>query len=239
MFIHYIIVNIMDNIYNTMIINNLKKINDNGFNYDSNLICDTDKRYCYAIFSIPNKSHFNPIFYELQNLLGQEQNGITYYINNKNFVSSGTFHFTFMQQLKFDAYYDLPKEKYNKCYDILLKVLYKHLPFTIHYNRLIVVTNGLVLCGESSKDINKIRDEYRYECKINNIPLIEPYHLDIIHSTLFRFTNKEHTNFLNKYEKYFNKVIDFGYITIDHFNIGKATWKVNLNEISIDNIINI
>jgi len=230
----------MDDIYNTMKINNLQKLNESGFNYDPQLICEKDNRYCQAIFSVPNpeQTNFTPEFYQLQNILSTEENGITYYINNQNFLSAGTFHFTFIQQITFNNYYVLSNEVINKYCDIMSKILYKYLPFKIYYNKLIAVTNGLVLCGDASININTLRDEYRTECKINNLPLIEPYYLNIIHSTLFRFTNKQNTKeFLDKYEYYLNNDVDYGYIVIDHFNFGKATWKVNMNEICMDYIL--
>jgi hypothetical protein len=228
----------MDDIYNLMIINNIKKINDTGFNYDELLLNEKDERYCYAIFSIIKQTSFNPIFYKLQQSLSLEQNGITYYINNKN-LHNGTFHFTFMQQLSFNNYYDLSQTIINQYNTILSSLFKNNLPFTITYNKLIIVPNGLVLCGDASININKIRDEYREICKTNNLPLIEPYYLNIIHSTLFRFTHKENSNeFMKRYDEYLNKNINFGHVVIDDFNIGKATWKVNFNEILVDGIIN-
>ena len=227
----------MDKIYNKMITHNLQKIQCNGFNYDPLLICEKDNRYCQAIFSIPtqNNTYFTNDFYLLQNALSLESNGITYHIDNTNLNNAGTFHFTFIQQLSFNHYYDMYPNMIEKCYSSLQKILQNILPFKIHYNRLIAVTNGLVLCGNASIDINYIRDEYRNECEINNIPLIEPYYLNIIHSTLFRFTNHQnYEEILNKYDHYLNNEIDYGYIVIDHFNFGKATWKVNCNEIEID-----
>jgi hypothetical protein len=232
----------MDQIYDTMISNNIKKINENGFNYDEKLMLECDKRYCYAIFAIPNKdqTHFTNTFYNLLNDLSKDTTGITYHSNNNQY-NRGTFHFTFMQQLTFNNYYDLPKTLTDKYHNILSSILKKHLPFIIKYNKLIMVPNGLILCGDASININQLRDEYRKICNDDNLLLIEPYYLNIIHSTLFRLTKKvDNVNdFINKYEKYINKEHDFGYVIIDHFNLGKATWKVNQNEIIIEQVINI
>lgn len=241
----------MDKIYDIMIKNNIQKINENGFNYDEKLMLDCDNRYCYAIFAIPNKdkTHFTDIFYDLLNDLSKDNNGITYHANNNgityhannNHHNKGTFHFTFMQQLTFNNYKDLPKTLTDKYHNILTLLLKKHLPFTIRYNKLIMVPNGLVLCGDASININQLRDEYRKICNDDNLLLIEPYYLNIIHSTLFRFIKKVDNvdDFMSKYGRYVDKEYDFGYIIIDHFNIGKATWKVNPNEIIIDQVINI
>jgi len=233
----------MHNIYNKMKINNLKKISDTGFNHDPKLNCEIDDRYCLAVFCVPNNNntYFTETFYELQKMLSNE-NGTTYYIDNKNYFNCGTFHFTFMQQLSFNNYYDLDKDIIYKCYEILNNILNKYLPFKIYFDKCIAVTNGFVLCStNSSININDLRDEYRYECKKNNLPLIEPYYLDIIHSTLFRFTDKltleESQNFLNKYKYYLENDLEYGYIVISHLNIGSATWKVNENEIKIDHTI--
>lgn len=188
----------MNNIYDEMIKNNLKKINEFGFNYDPELTCVCDNRFCQAIFSVPSDAHFTDEFYDLVRLLEKEPNGITYNINNNDFANKGTFHFTFMQQLSFNNYYKLPENIIKKSIDHLSIILKKHLPFTIHYNKLIAVQNGLVLCSSKTININEIRDEYRDVCKLNNIPLIEPYYLNIIHSTLFRFVDKENVNFFWK-----------------------------------------
>lgn len=232
----------MDQIYESMITNNLKKINENGFNHDDKLMLECDNRYCYAIFSIPIKDqiHFTDKFYDLLNDLSKNNNGIVYYPNNNDY-NKGTFHFTFLQQLTFNNYYDLPTTLTQKYHNILSSILKKYLPFTIKYNRLIMVPNGLVLCGYASININQLRDEYRKICKDDNLLLIEPYYLNIIHSTVYRFTKKvdDVNEFIGRYEKYINKEHDFGYVIIDHFNLGKATWKVNPNEIIIDQVINI
>lgn len=230
----------MDIIYNKMITNNLQKINEFGFNYDSKLQCEIDDRYCLAVFSIPtiDNTYFTETFYELQQMLSNE-NGITYYIDNKEYFDKGTFHFTFIQQLSFNNYYELDKNISYKCYEILNNILKSHLPFKINYDTLIAVTNGFVLCSTNTNImINDLREEYRNECKKNNLPLIEPYYLDIIHSTIFRFTNKltleESQEFLNKYKYYLKNKLPYGYIVIDKFNFGSATWKLNDNEIKIN-----
>ena len=143
-----------------------------------------------------------------------------------------------MQQITFNSYYEMDKKIIDKSCELLNNIMKKYLPFKIIYNKLILVQNGLVLCGNATIDINSLRDEYRNICKINNIPLIEPYYLNIVHSTLFRFTNEQNAKlFVEKYKYYLDNDIEYGYIIIDHMNVGKATWKVNWNEIEIINVI--
>lgn len=229
----------MDIIYDTMKKNNFDKINTNGLNYDTKLKCEYDDRYCIALFTIPtnNNTFLTKEFYTLQDKLSNENVGITYFVENNN-TNMGTFHFTFMQQITFNSYYDVPMDIIDKYYDIMNKIIKKHLPIKIFYNKLILVTNGLVICGIADIDINMVRDEYRNECKNHNLPLIEPYYLNIIHSTLFRFTDEcNHIVFREKYKYYLDNDVDYGYIVIDHVNIGKATWKVNSNEIDIMKIV--
>lgn len=229
----------MNQIYETMKINNMNKINMYGLNYDPLLLCKCDKRYCFALFTIPNNNntYLTNEFYLLQNLLSKENVGITYFVEN-NDTNNGTFHFTFMQKIKFDSYYDVSPNIIDKYYDILNNLVKPYLPFKIIYNKLILVQNGLVLCGNASIDINSLRDEYRKECETNGLPLNEPYYLNIMHSTLFRFTCEvDNKKFIEKYKHYLDNDIDYGYIIVDHINIGKATWKVNNNEIDIIKIV--
>ena len=225
----------LENIYYIMKNNNLDKINKDGFQYDNQLLQKKDDRYCQAIFSIIPKqnSHFTKEFDTLFELLSGENVGIVYKVNNDNYKSAGTFHFTFLQQLSFANFEELPENILAKHYDILKSIL--KLPFKIMYNKVIAVPSGLVLCGEADIDINKMRNDYRQKCKENNLVIIEPYLNNIVHSTLFRFVNKVNTTeFLKKYEYYLGKDIDYGYVIIDHFHIGKGTWKLNPNEIVIN-----
>ncbi len=229
----------MDQIYETMKINNMNKISMYGLNYDPLLLCECDKRYCLALFTIPNNNntYLTNEFYLLQNLLSKENVGITYFVGNNN-TNNGTFHFTFMQKIKFDAYNGVSPNIIDKYYNILNNLVKPYLPFKIIYNKLILVQNGLVLCGNASIDINSLRDEYRKECEINELPLNEPYYLNIMHSTLFRFTcATDNKKFIEKYKHYLDNDIEYGYIIIDHINIGSASWKVNNNEIDIMKII--
>ncbi len=227
-------------IYDKMIINNLQKINEFGFKCDPQLNCEHDDRNCLAIFSIPNNDNtfLTETFYELQQKLLNE-NGMTYFINNKNYSNAGTFHFTFMQQLSFNSYYEMNKDIKSKCCNLLNNILKQYLPFKIHYNKLIAVTNGFVLCSSNAAvAINNIREEYRNLCKQNDLPLIEPYYLDIFHSTFFRFTSEhsleESQQLLDKFKYYLDNELEYGYCIIDHFHFGSATWKLNENEINID-----
>ena len=233
--------NVLRNIYDNMIINNLQKINQNGFQYDNLLTNEYDKRYCQAVFSIPllKNSFLTKKFYELLNLLDNEFDGVTYHIDNNKYVSKGTFHFTFIQQLSFSSFVELPNDIMEQHHILLSNILKSYLPFKIYFNKLIAVPNGLVLCGYADIDINMLRDTYRQECEDNNLDIHEPYYQNIIHSTLFRFKKQINSSkdFLDKYEHYLNNEIDYGYIIIDHFNIGHGTWKLNKNEIKINYFI--
>ena len=220
--------------YDTMIESNLERITKSGFAYDASLKCVRDERYCFAVYSNISGSHFTDAFYELQTLLSNEECGITFSANNIDHTG-GTFHFTFIQQVTFSQYnsHEITPKMVNKCHEILLRILKPQLPFEIHYNKLIAVTNGLVLCSNKcDTDVNYIRETYRAECKKHGLPLLEPYHLDILHSTLFRFTHLAAPDeFLKKYECYLQNNIDYGYAVIDNFSIGHCTLKMNPNEV--------
>ena len=219
-----------------MVVNNRNKININGFIHDSLLIEEKDNRFCQAIFSIiSDNKHLTYNFNNLFDLLLNENCGILYKINNDNYKAFGSLHFTFMQQISFNDFNNdqLSLEELKLHHDILKDIIV--LPFNIHYNKLICTQTNLALCGYPDIDINSLRDKYRDRCKFYNLKLKEPYYNDIIHSTLFRFTNEtDHEIFIKKYEYYLNNDIDYGYVTIDHFNIGNGTWKLNPNEIIIN-----
>jgi|688.fasta_scaffold201970_3 hypothetical protein len=226
----------LNEIYETMKINNMNKINSNGFIYDNLLKVLIDNRYCQAIFSMISKknSFFTKSFDELQKLLISEiDNGILYKLENNDYELFGTLHFTFMQQLSFKDFHILPDEIVKKHSKILKDILV--LPFKIYFTKIICISTGLCICGYPDININLIRDQYREKCKENNIELNEPYYNNIIHCTLFRFTEKiDHNKFIEKFKYFLNNDLDYGYVIINNFHMGKGTWKLNNNEIIID-----
>ena len=91
---------------------------------------------------------------------------------------------------------------------------------------------------KKDKKVEEDYYEYREKCKSANLEIKEPYYNNIVHATLFRFTKKlDPTIFMKKFEYYLNNNINYGYVTIDNFNIGYGTWKLNSNEIVINHTI--
>jgi hypothetical protein len=217
-----------------MIQNNIAKIRSHGFIGDSLLLEETDTRYCQAIFCIPTSDNLflNSNFYTLLQKLSADSRGITFCPCNK-FSEYGTFHHTFMQQVSFNTYTEWSSEISEQHYQILSEIMKPHFPFRINYRKLIAVPSGLTLCGYPSLDMNQLRSQYRSKCQEMGLLLQEPYFMDIVHSTLFRFTINvpDSAQVFKDYKEYLNRTIDYGYIVVDHYWMGKGTWKINSHEI--------
>lgn len=208
-----------------------------GIKYDPLLAHQKDERYCQAVFSIPKVENckMTDKFDKLIKLLGMEESGITYYINNRE-PSQGMFHFTFFQQLGFADFREWTNKQKEEHYFAFKEILEPSIPIGVTYWKLILTQNSLVLCGYPTRSVNKLRQRYRDYCVKNELELKEPYHNDIVHSTIFRFTKPvpDIYQFLSKYEEFLNDDVYYGIVNYELFYMGKATLKLNYHEISMD-----
>jgi hypothetical protein len=119
---------------------------------------------------------------------------------------------------------------------------------TITYIGVIAVSTGLLMVGVPSKDsmrINDARDLLRDTLQRRDLPLMEPFCNNIVHSTLFRVTNEDashgtksnnddkdkedlHMRLLNLAKEYEEAYL--GTVTLDKFQVGPASWRMRPDE---------
>ncbi len=212
----------MEYIYNEMRERNTLLVNKDGIKYDKLLLnTNPDNRLCLAIFSNIEGLYLDNIYIELEIV-----NSTCLYYSNNSIPTKGTLHFTLMQLIGFNNFNVLNN---SRILEKILPILKELLPLKIKYKGVILTPTGIVLCGYPDKNINEYRDKIRKE--LFDI-IKEPYHNNICHSTLCRFTGEVDIQKLKKIEEKY-RYCDFGEVEIKSFNIGYGTWKLNNYEIKV------
>lgn len=231
----------LKDIYDEMRVRNLASIKSNGFKYDTELSHQIDTRRCFAIYNIIEKkcnNQLNETFFNLLDVLKTLfQNHIVYDIEESTESKSARFHHTFLQIVTFNQSEDLKKEYAEKTLFSLKKLVGAVPKYKIHYNGLICLPHGLCLVGIPSIDLNSQRQNVRDQLAFLQYPALESFHLNIIHSTILRFSKEisdiERSNIFDIANQY--KDFDFGTIFIDNLCIGNASWKMNDLELNVYN----
>ena len=154
-------------------------------------------------------------------------------------------HFTLLQILGFNDYlanvesFNANKEKYLS---IVKNVLSKYLPFDITFRGVIAIKSGkfissnlkgLIMTGFPSIDVNStIRKDLDAELEAQNL-YKRSYTNNIVHSTILRFSFQEQNlakRLLCLAEGY--RDCYFGKLTVDSFEVGHSSWRMQSNEIS-------
>ena len=220
---------------------------------------------------------WSPAYKELQRCL-QKIPGVRFVHNSDSFEDDeyvGQLHWTLMQLVGFSNYdsefssvknkineseskdrgnfeKECPfvTEKYLSCVKDALIAGGIDRPITINFVGVIAVSTGLLMVGIPSIDSNGARDNVRRRLKENNLPLLEPFLNDIVHSTLFRvvpinnngnddgndgestnndnISNDLHKQLLEIANKYEN--INLGTVTLNTFQIGPASYRMRSAE---------
>lgn len=171
---------------------------------ENNLV---DKR-CSAIFCLYEEGNFTELFHSCWESLSKKD-GIIYDLQGSD--GRGLLHFTFLQLIGFDSFEKWDIDIINRHVKILRKILPAQ--FRIYFNELRKVSAGYILCGTSDVNINFLRNRYRIECFHQKLKINEPYHNDILHSTVYRGVDMD-TSFPERI--YGN----FGYVVIRNFHMG-------------------
>lgn len=224
-----------------------------------------DSRRCFAISSIIDRQHsehceWSPAYEELQATL-QDLPGLRFVDNADSYNDHeciGQLHWTLMQLVGFaDHENEFPGEKnsscpyltseYLNCVQDSLMVGGMDCAITIRFVGVIAVSTGLLMVGIPSLDINSARDTLRQRLEEKNLPLLEPFVNDIVHSTLFRVVSIEsddddssregddiskdlHDQLIQISKKYEN--VDLGNVTLNRFQIGPASWRMLSSELN-------
>lgn len=100
-------------------------------------------------------------------------------------------------------------------------------PYTIHFDQIIPVQTGFVLCGIPTININHIRDSLRTQGLVKG----ERYHLDICHATLLRNTQPlsklEQINLLSNpllHPHHPTNKKSYLTLTVTHLHLCEASW---------------
>mmetsp|Transcript_48130 Transcript_48130/g.58050 ORF Transcript_48130/g.58050 Transcript_48130/m.58050 type:complete len:368 (+) Transcript_48130:83-1186(+) len=230
-----------------------------------------DPRRCFALSSIidQNIPHFqwSPAFTALQARL-QKLPGMRF-VQNSDMTDAkeisnnciGQLHWTLMQLVGFPSYDDhfdttnniatngdkacpFTSEQYLDCIQDSLMVGGMDCSISISFIGVVVVSTGLLMVGVPSLDVNAARDTVRERLHEGNLPLLEPFVNDIVHSTLFRVVenstdevagneNSEaemlHEELIQIAKDYEN--VHLGTVTLNSFQIGPASWRMLQSEI--------
>lgn len=212
---------------------------------------------------------WSPAYKELQSCL-EEIPGVRFVHDSDSFEDDeyiGQLHWTLMQLVGFSDYESefssfknekmrMPKsedknniakecpfvsEEYLNCVKDALITGGLDCAITINFVGVIAVSTGLLMVGIPSIDSNSARDNVRRRLKENNLPLLEPFLNDIVHSTLFRVVpikndneggsaKKLHKQLLKIAKKYEN--INLGTVTLKTFQIGPASYRMRTAELT-------
>lgn len=108
-----------------------------------------------------------------------------------------------------------------------------HVPkYSVVFNQVIPVRTGIVLCGIPSFPINRARQALRDRGYIHD----EPYHLDICHVSILRWTGSDVPSDMQL--KICQMIRDFprqAYITmhVDHIDVVHASWMLRDEDIKV------
>ena len=210
-------------IYKNMRESNINNINNLGLNIDPKLTVK-DNRRCLGVSTSLNSKFFNNDFrLMLKDLEKSFKNQIIYDDSDKN---SGTLHFSFINIISFDKFYN--NENYiNKNYDnykLIIDEIFE--PFKIYWKGLIAIPTGICMIGFPDIDINEKRDMFRKNINKKNLKIYERYKSNIVHTTLLRLSKEEgKEKILNFCKKYENKY--FGLSEINDIKIVKGSWKAS------------
>lgn len=217
-----------------------------------------DRRRCFAVSAIIDNDStnvtcsWNEKYFELHNRLKHEfgDYGFTF-SQEPPLVGGGQLHWTLMQLVGFSHYSQhvlnqdetesgvestFLSSEYLDCIQDSLTVGGLDTAIHMHYVGVIAVSTGLLMIGVPSIDINETRDVVRSRLKQQNLPLMEPFVNDIVHSTLFRVAGDSkdipsdlHHRILKLAEEY--KDVSLGTAVLSKFQIGPASWRLLKNEI--------
>lgn len=105
--------------------------------------------------------------------------------------------------------------------DYLLSYIRTIPPFEVKFDRLIPVKTGLVICGKSSININKIRENIRNMGYVKNVP----YKMDIIHSTVFRWSGEVSHEHIREWLRMIpDETSHYGTLYVEGFDIAECSY---------------
>jgi hypothetical protein len=203
----------MEGIYEEMIARNAREIDEKGYLFDDKLRGD-DTRRCFAIFSDNMTFNLEPSYY---NIIDDFSEHCCY---TPPPSSDATLHFTLFQVIPFAEFDGAPQSL--DYLSVIRQIPIE--PFTITYRHLIPTRNGILMAGYPSIDVNELRDRIRKKFAEEGLPLREPYHQNIVHSTVVRYTSVPKKTITPQ-------TSFFGTGHVSAFKIGVVGWKVIDSEI--------
>ena len=230
-------------IYEEMIQRN--NLNSNGTKADKELFELKDNRFCqagYTMFTNTNwepKNTFNTLMNELAQTISPGNQCFYSVLSEEDSIQSnplvGALHWTLMQFIRFDlnAVTPLPGDYYQTIQAILVNCMNT---FEICFDRICITPASILMLGTPTLDLNSCREYLRKELSRIGYPVFEPYKVDIVHSTLVRFStllNKEQEAKLLEIEaKYNGKYL--GKLVVDSIMLSAATWRMKSKELNTE-----
>lgn len=214
----------MDHIYDEMYQRNTKWLETNDPIYDPCLLPDKiDTRRCIAIVCDGNMT--------VSPELNVEMNRLTQSLLSECEFIIPKLHHTFLVAREWTTH-DYPTMDWTE----LKSFFTDNLPsYSISFQRLIPVKTGILLAGYPTIDVNSIRDKLRATGLVSG----ELYNNNIIHMTLFRWTNK-----FSDVQK--RKLLDwcsscqqkeYASLTVEKLHITNASWCMREGEYQIQDTI--
>lgn len=152
--------------------------------------------------------------------------------------NEGRLHQTLLQFESFDVAPTLASDEIKQTQSIVAKVLEGLAEgVRIQYRGIVWTRTGLALAGyptdpDDYPAIMKLRAHIRKALEAKGLPFSAPYHNDILHATLLRWTRPPSTVLVAKLQEEIVRwsECDFGSLQIREWLVGKATWRMLDNE---------
>lgn len=156
----------------------------------------------------------------------------------------GQLHWTLMQLASFADYAAAAadgstfiSDPYLDCIRDSLTVGGLDTSVDVTYVGVVAVATGLLMVGIPSSDVNVARDAIRHRLARRELPLLEPFVNDIVHSTLFRVTGDAADHPPDLHDRLLALAAEFetallGTVTLDRFQVGAASWRMLGEEVA-------
>ncbi len=214
-------------IYDEMIDRNTRIVDTARFKPDVRLIEPVDDRRCVAIYSPIKVTKWHPGYEGLRNVISDSAESMIPYTEEQDPTATphGVLHTTLIQLHTFGSarVEDQISKDSQRTLDLLLS---SSLPIHIEFSRLCITPASITALGFPSIDLNIIRERLRREIDVE-----EPYVCNIVHSTLARFHSIPDRKIIEELRTYDR--IPLFTASINRWSVGKASWRLNSNECTV------
>lgn len=208
-------------VYEEMKTRNLEIVNRFGIQGDPQLL-QNDSRLCHAVYTMASQENWRPT--ETFATLKQRLRELL--PNHLHYDVGQGLHWTFLQLIGFDVFdsVQLPDDYYSVIEAFLVN---RCKPFLCRMDQLVLTPKSLMMCGSDSFGVDHVRESLRRELKRLGYPLFEPYHNNIVHMTLVRFTEPVDEKTCQVLQELVHETSGvLGVLGVKEMQMGPATWQM-------------